>query len=94
MKEFSVGVTSLNADHPAETPVASSKSSTNASAGVFVRTLVPAPAQTPVCAGYPLDAEPEPEPVVVAAPEVPDETDVPDDVLAPETDVLPEPAVA
>lgn len=90
-------MTSLNADHPGEIPVGSSKSSTNASAGVFVRTLVPAPAQTPVCAGYPLDAAPELEPVVVAAPEappLPDETVVPADALAPETDVLPDPVLA
>src|ERR1700677_1156711 len=45
--EFGVGMTSLNDDQPGEITV-SSKSSMNASACVFMRTRVPALAQTPV----------------------------------------------
>jgi hypothetical protein len=59
--EFGVGMTSLNEDHPGEI-IASSKSSMKASAGVFMRTRVPAPLQTPV-SGIPLDV-----PVLVLVP--------------------------
>jgi hypothetical protein len=59
--EFGVGMTSLNEDHPGEI-IASSKSSMKASAGVFMRTRVPVPEQTPV-AGIPLEV-----PVLVLVP--------------------------
>jgi hypothetical protein len=59
--EFGVGMTSLNEDHPGEI-IASSKSSMKASAGVFMRTRVPVPLQTPV-GGIPLEV-----PVLVLVP--------------------------